>query len=214
MPNKLFIGNLGKVTKHDLEDECGRFGRLQDVWISRNPSGFAFVEFLNSKDASRCVQALDGRHMLGTRLRVEFAKTETSVPPRQQTKRGERATSQSSQRSRRKSAGGGLSDLMLGSSSTRLLPPPKATTSMLAPVYNRSPSPLLVVNRSGSGLIYEDLPAYRSWDNSSRLSRVSSSLMLPSIRARSRSPRPRFVYLSERIIIICMFSMVNVISYR
>jgi len=190
MPNKLFVGNLGNVTKRELEVEFGRFGRLQDVWISRKPAGFAFVEFLNSKDASECVQALDGRHVLGARLRVEFAKTETSVPPRRQAKR---ASSQS--RSRRKSPGRGLGDLMLGSSSTRLLPPPKPTKSMLAPVYDRTPSPLVLVRRGGSGLLYEDLATYRPWDDSSRLSRVSSSLLLPSVQDRSRSPRPRFAVM-------------------
>jgi len=125
MPNKLFIGNLGNVSKRELEEECGRFGRLQDVWISRKPAGFAFVEFLNSKDASDCVQALDGRHVLGARLRVEFAKTESSgQQPRSQSKRGERASPQSPRRARRRSPGGGLASLMLASTTTRLLPPP------------------------------------------------------------------------------------------
>ena len=185
MPNKLFVGNLGDVTKRDLEVEFGRFGRLKDVWISRKPSGFAFVEFLNSKDASECVQALDGRHILGTRLRVEFAKTETSVPPRRQAKRSERA------RSRRKSPVAGLSDLVLGSSSTRLLPPPKPTKSLLAPVYDRTPSPLVLLRRGGGSLLYDDLAMRQTWDDSARLSRVSSSLLLPSVRDRSRSPRAR-----------------------
>jgi len=201
MPNKLFIGNLGRVTKGELEDELRRFGRLQDVWMSRNPAGFAFVEFLNSKDASVCVQALDGRHVLGGKLRVEFAKAETSVPPRRRAKRGERATSRSSRRSRRRSPGEGLRSLMLSSSSTstRLLPPPKpsSSASMLAPIYDRSPSPLVVVRRGG-GLSYEDVPTYRSWDDSARLPRVSS-LLLPSVPDRSRSPRPRYVYLHDML---------------
>ena len=165
MPNKLFVGNLGKVSKRELEEEFGRFGRLQDVWVSHKPAGFAFVEFLNSKDASECVQRLDGRHVLGTRLRVEFAKTETSVAPRQQAaKRREREVS----RSRHKSPGGTFGGLVLGPSSTRLLPPPK--TSMLAPVYDRSPSPLVLVRPGGGSLLYDDVGTYRSWDDSSRLS--------------------------------------------
>jgi len=188
MPNKLFVGNLGDVTKRELEVEFGRFGRLKDVWISRKPAGFAFVEFLNSKDASECVQALDGRHVLGSRLRVEFAKTETSVPPRRRAKRGERA---SLSRSRRKSPAAGLSELVLGSSSTRLLPPPKPSKSMLAPVYDRTPSPLVLLRRGGGSLVYDDLAMNQTWDDSARLSRVSSSLLLPSVRDRSRSPRAR-----------------------
>jgi len=184
------------VTNRELEKEFGRFGRLQDVWISHKPAGFAFVEFFNSKDASDCVQALDGRFILGSRLRVEFAKTETSVPPRRKAKRGERASPQK-QRSRRKSPSGGLQELMLGSSSTRLLPPPKATTSMLAPVYNRSPSPLVLVRRGSGGLLYEDVATYGTWNDAARLPRASSSLLLPAVRDRSRSPRPRCVYLHD-----------------
>jgi len=197
MPNKLFIGNLGKVSKRELEEECSRFGRLQDVWISRKPSGFAFVEFLNSKDASQCVQALDGRYVLGARLRVEFAKSDSSgQQPHGRSKRGERASSQSPRRARRRSPGAGLASLMLGSSSTRLLPPPKPTVSMLAPVYDRTPSPLVLVRRDG-GVLYEDLPVYRSWDRDDS-SRVSSSVLLPSLHRSSRSPRPRCVFLYNK----------------
>jgi len=196
MPNKLFIGNLSdSVSKRELEDEFGRFGRLQDVWISRRPSGFAFVEFLLSRDASDCVQALDGRHVLGSRIRVEFAKTESLV----QQSQGQAKRSRSPRRRRRRSPGGGLASLMLApsSSSTRLMPPPKPTVSMLAPVYDRTPSPLVLMNRAG-GLVYEDFPAYRSWhrDDASRLAHdSSSSLLLPSINRSSRSPRSRCVFL-------------------
>jgi len=190
MRNKLFVGNLGRVSKLELQDEFGRFGRLQDVWVSHKPAGFAFVEFLNSKDASECVQALDGRNILGGRLRVEFAKTETAFPAHRKAS----SRSRSSRPSRRKSPSRGLGDLMLGSSSTRLLPPPKASASMLAPVYSRSPSPLVLLRRGSGGLFYEDRAVYRTWDDATRLPHTSSSLLLPSIRNRSRSPRPRWVY--------------------
>jgi len=200
MPNKLYVGNLVKVTKHELEEAFARFGRLTDIWISHKPSGFAFVEFLNSKDASDCVQALDGRSLFGTKLRVEFAKTESASQPQRQAKR---ARSRSPRRSRRESPGRGLSKLMLGSSSTRLLPPPKPSVSMLAPVYDRTPSPLVLVRRGGAGL-YDDVPMYRSWDrdDASRLSRVSSSIVLPPIQDRSRSPQPRSVIIRNILIIL------------
>jgi len=201
MPNKLFIGNLGNdVSRHEVLDEFGRFGRLQDVWVSRKPSGFAFVEFLNSKDASQCVQALDGHYLLGGRLRVEFAKNESlSEKAHGRTKRVERASPQSPRRPprQRSSGGDGLANLMLASTSTRLLPPPKPTESMLAPVYDRTPSPLVLMHRDGS-LIGEDMPVFRSWDrddDASRLPHSSSSLLLPSLDRSSRSPRPRYVFL-------------------
>jgi len=196
MPNKLFIGNLGKVTKREVEEEFGRFGRLQDVWVSQKPSGFAFVEFLNSKDASQCVQSLDGRHILGTRLRVEFAKTESSSQSHRQARRSEQANSQASRRSRQHCPGGGaLTRLMIGSSSTRLLPPPKPSSSMLAPVYDRSPSPLVLVRRGSGGVLYEDEGGCIAWDESSQSSRMPASLVLPPVQERSRSPRPRFANL-------------------
>ena len=39
------------VPKEDVEDLFRPFGKLEDVWIARKPSGFGFVQFEDPKDA-------------------------------------------------------------------------------------------------------------------------------------------------------------------
>ena len=41
---RVYFGNLDPdVQKEEVEDICNKFGRVSDVWIARNPPGFAFV---------------------------------------------------------------------------------------------------------------------------------------------------------------------------
>jgi len=41
---KVYIGNLGNnASKYDLEDAFAKYGPLRNVWVARNPPGFAFV---------------------------------------------------------------------------------------------------------------------------------------------------------------------------
>ena len=43
---KVYIGNLGNnASKYELEDAFSKYGPLKNVWVARNPPGFAFVEF-------------------------------------------------------------------------------------------------------------------------------------------------------------------------
>lgn len=62
LPCKVYIGELGNnANKQELEEEFGAFGRLKNVWIARNPPGFAFVEFEDPRDAEDACNALDGK---------------------------------------------------------------------------------------------------------------------------------------------------------
>ena len=59
---KVYVGDLGSgATKEELEDAFSYYGRLRSVWVARNPPGFAFVEFEDSRDAEDAVRGLDGR---------------------------------------------------------------------------------------------------------------------------------------------------------
>ena len=72
---KVYVGNLGSNgSKAELEREFERFGRLHDVWVARNPPGFAFVEFDDQRDAEDAVKSLNGSRICGERVRVEMAR--------------------------------------------------------------------------------------------------------------------------------------------
>lgn len=58
---KVYVGNLGSsCSKTEIELAFNKYGQLRNVWVARNPPGFAFVEFEDSRDAEDAVRALDG----------------------------------------------------------------------------------------------------------------------------------------------------------
>jgi arginine/serine-rich splicing factor 7 len=84
---KVYIGDLGGgASKQELEDAFGYYGPLRNVWVARNPPGFAFVEFEDARDAEDSVKALDGRTLCGRRVRVELSsaksRNRSRGPPR------------------------------------------------------------------------------------------------------------------------------------
>nr|ACO11219.1 RNA-binding protein 1 [Caligus rogercresseyi] len=71
---KVYIGNLGNsASKYELEDAFSKYGPLKNVWVARNPPGFAFVEFEDPRDAEDSVRGLDGTRVCGQRVRVEMS---------------------------------------------------------------------------------------------------------------------------------------------
>ncbi|KAJ6646422.1 Serine/arginine-rich splicing factor 7, partial [Pseudolycoriella hygida] len=71
---KVYVGELGNsARKNDLEDSFSYYGPLRNVWVARNPPGFAFVEFEDARDAEDAVRGLDGRTICGRRARVELS---------------------------------------------------------------------------------------------------------------------------------------------
>lgn len=72
---KVYVGNLGENgRKEEIEKEFEKFGRLNDVWVARNPPGFAFVEFEDLRDAEDAIKELDGKHICGVRVKVEMSR--------------------------------------------------------------------------------------------------------------------------------------------
>ena len=73
---KLYVGDLRvDITVPELTREFEKFGRLNDVWLARNPPGFGFIDYFESRDAARAVRAMDGAFILDSKIKVEFAKT-------------------------------------------------------------------------------------------------------------------------------------------
>ena len=63
----MYIGNLDpSVQKDELIDIANAYGKLVDVWVARNPAGFAFVTFEDTRDAEDCVRAMGSRPETGT----------------------------------------------------------------------------------------------------------------------------------------------------
>ncbi|XP_072019140.1 transcription termination factor 2-like isoform X2 [Amphiura filiformis] len=73
---KVYVGNLpNNARKGELEDTFNRYGGLRNVWVARNPPGFAFIEFESSRDAKDAVRELDGTRICGGKdVKVEIAR--------------------------------------------------------------------------------------------------------------------------------------------
>merc|ERR1712127_1030210 len=80
---KVYVGGLPRTASRDeIESAFGRYGKLSNVFVARNPPGFAFVEFADPQDAEDSVRALDGRMICGSRVRVEISHGKTKPKER------------------------------------------------------------------------------------------------------------------------------------
>lgn len=75
---KVYVGDLGSnASQTELEDAFSYYGPLKNVWLARNPPGFAFVEFEDPRDARDSVRGLDGRRVCNRRITVEMSTGRT-----------------------------------------------------------------------------------------------------------------------------------------
>lgn len=73
-PRKVFIGNLhDRIEKEDLEDFFRRAGKIETIWVARDPPGYGFVTFRDEEDARYAVKDLNGRLIMGNKVTVEMS---------------------------------------------------------------------------------------------------------------------------------------------
>lgn len=71
-PGKVYVGGIGgDVTRDELDREYSKFGRIKEVWVAKNPPGFAFVEFMDERDAEEAIRETDGKKVCGYRANVQ-----------------------------------------------------------------------------------------------------------------------------------------------
>jgi arginine/serine-rich splicing factor 2 len=85
----LKVDNISKHTTPDiLKDMFGAYGEVGDVYIPRNYNtnearGFAFVRYLDKRDAEDAQRALDGKDVDGREIRIAEAKERRAENPRE-----------------------------------------------------------------------------------------------------------------------------------
>lgn len=78
---KIIIKNLPfQASKHDVRSLFGAYGQLRSVRVpkkfDRSARGFAFADFVSSREAENAMDALKNTHLLGRKLVLEYASAE------------------------------------------------------------------------------------------------------------------------------------------
>ena len=72
----ILLTNLTADTEEGLEgeiaEECGKFGRLQDLVLHSAPEQQCYAKFHSAEAAKRCREALDGRLFAGRLVHASF----------------------------------------------------------------------------------------------------------------------------------------------
>jgi len=64
-----------------------RFGEIGDIYLPRDfgsnePRGFAFVRFMDKRDAEDAMEGMDGKQIDGREIRIQLAKRKRPEDPR------------------------------------------------------------------------------------------------------------------------------------
>lgn len=75
MGTRVYIGDLEESgDQRDIEEAFSRFGPVKEVWLAKDPKGFAFVEFKYHEDAINAIKEMDSATLCGCKVRVEMAR--------------------------------------------------------------------------------------------------------------------------------------------
>ncbi|KAJ7590771.1 hypothetical protein C8J56DRAFT_933859 [Mycena floridula] len=75
-----------RTQERDLDEEFGRYGRVEKVTIvydqrSDRSRGFGFIKMATVEDATRCIAELNGTDLNGRRIRVDYSVTDRPHAP-------------------------------------------------------------------------------------------------------------------------------------
>lgn len=73
--SKLFVAGIGDNRKNDLERVFSKYGEILSIYVD-DKKQFAFVEFTTPSEAQQALHHIHQLKVNGSRLRVEFAKSE------------------------------------------------------------------------------------------------------------------------------------------
>lgn len=80
---RIHVGGLGPdPDKRKVEKEFEYYGDLLDVWLSRPPFGYGFVEYKSTRDAEDAIREMEGRKIDGYRITVDWARRPRRDGPR------------------------------------------------------------------------------------------------------------------------------------
>ncbi|XP_049606247.1 serine/arginine-rich splicing factor 10 isoform X1 [Syngnathus scovelli] len=92
-PNSsLFVRNISDESRpEDLRREFGRYGPIVDVYIpldfyTRQPRGFAYIQFEDVRDAEDALHSLDRKWVCGRQIEIQFAQGDRKTPNQMKTK--------------------------------------------------------------------------------------------------------------------------------
>merc|ERR1711998_673830 len=90
----LLVRNLNtRTTPEDLREAFGRYGEVRDVYMprdhyTREPRGFAFVEYLDARDARDAMDEMDRRNVDGREVTIVFAEERRKNPDEMRAREG------------------------------------------------------------------------------------------------------------------------------
>lgn len=92
-PNtSLFVRNIADESRpEDLRREFGRYGPVVDVYIpldfyTRQPRGFAYIQFEDVRDAEDALHSLDRKWVCGRQIEIQFAQGDRKTPNQMKSK--------------------------------------------------------------------------------------------------------------------------------
>ena len=116
---KIIIKNLPfEATKKDIRTLFGTHGQLRAVRVPKKfnhtSKGYAFADFVTPREARNAMNALEGTHLLGRRLVLQFAEEEEIDPEEEIAKMQKKVGRQTNQVALQELAGRGRRKVTLG----------------------------------------------------------------------------------------------------